>query len=251
LNSVYGPAKVHATSVVPKGWDIETVGDICNLSSGLWEGKSQPLVRVGVIRNTNFTEDGTLDSSDVAFLDVEQKQLKTRTLGRGDIILEKSGGGPEQPVGRVAMFDWKGGPYSFSNFTSVLRISRPDHIDARYLHHFLHWVYLSGLTEIMQTRSTGIRNLDGDAYKDILVPIAPMKKQLEIVSLIEAQHASIAGLLDQVRLLRIQKRGLIQKLFGSEISIGGSSAPSSFTPVAVGKLMGGKGQPTYKGAIQE
>src|SRR6201999_3437866 len=108
---------------------------------------------------------------------VERKQLATRRLKIGDIILEKSGGGPDQPVGRVAMFDWRGGPYSFSNFTSVLRIRQPNRINNRYLHNFLHWVYLSGLTEVMQTRSTGIRTLDGDAYKDILVPMPPMHRQ--------------------------------------------------------------------------
>ena len=213
LNSIYGNAKLHATTPLPEGWTSEALGEICNLASGLWEGKTGPLTKVGVIRNTNFTEDGTLDSGDIAFLDVEEKQLKSRTLKRGDIILEKSGGGPEQPVGRVALFDWNGGPYSFSNFTSVLRIKDTDKVDSRYLHHFLHWVYLSGLTQVMQTRSTGIRNLDSDAYKDLLVPIAPKRNQLEIVSLLETEHAATEAVLDQIRLLRIQKIGLLQKLF--------------------------------------
>ena len=38
----------------------------------------------------------------VAYLDVEEKQLAKRRLEAGDIILERSGGGPKQPVGRSA-----------------------------------------------------------------------------------------------------------------------------------------------------
>jgi type I restriction enzyme S subunit len=212
LRTIYGTARVTATMALPEGWGRERVGDICEFSSGLWEGTKPPLERVGVVRNTNFTEDGVLDDFDVASLEVEGKQLATRRLSIGDIILEKSGGGPDQPVGRVAMFDWSGGPYSFSNFTSVLRVRQPDRINNRYLHNFLHWVYLSGLTEVMQSRSTGIRNLDGDYYKDILVPIAPMEKQLQIVSVMNAEQASVGGLLEKVRLLRNQKRSLVHNL---------------------------------------
>jgi type I restriction enzyme S subunit len=243
MMAVYGPAKIHATTVLPAGWERERLGDICDFSSGLWEGNSQSLLKVGVIRNTNFTEDGTLDDSDVAFLDVEKKQLETRRLKVGDIILEKSGGGPDQPVGRVALFEWTGGPYSFSNFTSVLRIRRPKRVDNKYLHHFLHWVYLSGLTQVMQTRSTGIRNLDGDAYKDLLIPIAPAARQSQIVSLMEAEHASVEGLLQKIRLLRTQKRGLVQKLLNGEDLLHGGFNKSALETAAVGPFGPGNGRP--------
>src|SRR5437016_14198047 len=94
---------------------------VCQFSNGLWKGEKPPFVSVGVIRNTNFTKEGTLDDSDIAYLDVEAKKLENRRLQFGDIILEKSGGGPKQPVGRVALFD-KEGDYSFSNFTAALRV---------------------------------------------------------------------------------------------------------------------------------
>jgi type I restriction enzyme S subunit len=173
---------------------------------------------------------------------VEQKQLDTRRLKVGDIILEKSGGGPDQPVGRVALFEWAGGPYSFSNFTSVLRLRDPERIDNRYLHYFLHWVYLSGLTQIMQTRSTGIRNLDGDAYKDILVPIAPEARQRQVVSLMEAEHASVEKLLQKVRLLRTQKRGLVQRLLKGEDLLHTSFTRTGLKTGAAGPVASRNGQ---------
>ena len=90
--------------------------------NGLWLGKKPPFVRAGVIRNTNFTPLGTIDFSDVAELDLEAKQLKTRRLESGDIILERSGGGPKQPVGRVVYFAGSPRVWSFSNFTTAIRV---------------------------------------------------------------------------------------------------------------------------------
>ena len=97
----------------------EKLINLCTFIGGLWTGKKPPYLNVGVLRNTNFLKDGTLSFEDIAQLDVEEKQFKTRQLIYGDIILEKSGGGPKQPVGRVAVFDKTEDLYSFSNFSSI------------------------------------------------------------------------------------------------------------------------------------
>lgn len=149
-------------------------------------------MHVGVIRNTNFTKEGALDDSDIAYLDVEAKKLEKRTLQFGDVILEKSGGGPKQPVGRVILFDKSEGVFSFSNFTAALRVRDPQSLDFRFLHKFLHWTYVSGITEGMQSHSTGIRNLDGDAYKAIKIKFPPLPEQQRIVTILDEAFDGIA-----------------------------------------------------------
>jgi type I restriction enzyme S subunit len=175
-----------------KGWKTKTIEEVCQFSNGLWKGEKPPFVKVGVIRNTNFTKDGTLDDSDIAYLDVEAKKLEKRRLQFGDIILEKSGGGPKQPVGRVALFDKEDGDFSFSNFTAALRVLDPDDLDFRFVHKFLHWTYVSGVTEGMQSNSTGIRNLDGDAYKTIEISFPSLPKQQRIVGLLDEAFEGLA-----------------------------------------------------------
>ena len=175
-----------------KGWKTKTLEEACQFSNGLWKGEKPPFVKVGVIRNTNFTKDGTLDDSDIAYLDVEAKKLEKRRLQFGDIILEKSGGGPKQPVGRVALFDKEDGDFSFSNFTAALRVLDPDDLDFRFVHKFLHWTYVSGVTEGMQSNSTGIRNLDGDAYKAIEISFPPLAEQQRIVGLLDEAFEGLA-----------------------------------------------------------
>jgi type I restriction enzyme, S subunit len=167
------------------GWKIKTLEEACQFSNGLWKGEKPPFANVGVIRSTNFTKEGTLDDSDIAYLDVEAKKFEKRRLHFGDIILEKSGGGPKQPVGRVALFDKDDGDFSFSNFTAALRVLDPRELDFRFLHKFLHWTYVSGITEGMQSHSTGIRNLDGDAYKTIKISFPPVPEQRRIVGILD------------------------------------------------------------------
>lgn len=161
------------------------IGEVCDFYNGLWKGKKPPYTEVGVIRNTNFTKDGELDDSDIAYLPVEKKQLEKRKLVFGDIILEKSGGGPKQPVGRVIIFNKKDGIFSFSNFTSAIRIKDKNEVDYNYLHKFLFFSYISGITESMQSHSTGIRNLDLHTYKEIEISIPPLSEQKRIVKILD------------------------------------------------------------------
>ena len=174
------------------GMPTKPLAELCEFRNGLWKGKKPPYVHVGVIRNTNFNADGTLDDSDIAYHDVEAKQFKSRQLQLGDIILEKSGGGPKQPVGRVITFEKQNGQFSFSNFTSIIRVYNPDELDFRYLHRVLYWYYTSGVTEGMQRRSTGIRNLDFNAYKQLAIPLPPLPEQRRIVGILDEAFAGIA-----------------------------------------------------------
>ena len=174
------------------GWKTKTLEEACQFSNGLWKGEKPPFVNVGVIRNTNFTREGALDDSDIAYLDIEAKKFEKRRLQFGDIILEKSGGGPKQPVGRVALFDKAEGDFSFSNFTAALRIRDPHELGFRFLHKLLYWTYVSGVTEGMQSHSTGIRNLDGDAYKAIRIKFPPLPEQQRIVSILDEAFDGIA-----------------------------------------------------------
>lgn len=174
------------------GWETKTLEEVCQFSNGLWKGEKPPFVNVGVIRNTNFTKEGTLNDSDIAYLDVEAKKFEKRRLQFGDIILEKSGGGPKQAVGRVALFDKKKGDFSFSNFTAALRVLEPKAVDYRFLHKFLYWTYISGVTEGMQSHSTGIRNLDGDAYKAIKFSFPALPEQQRIVGVLDEAFENLA-----------------------------------------------------------
>jgi type I restriction enzyme S subunit len=120
--------------------------------------------------------------TNVAYIDVEEKQFATRKLKYGDIIIEKSGGSDKQPVGRPVLFNIKGGDYSFSNFTSTLRVIDECIVSCDFLHKALIGLYNKGVTRRLQSKTTGIHNLDFKSYLKIEIPIPPKSTQLSIVS---------------------------------------------------------------------
>lgn len=165
-----------------QGWEVIKLGDICEFRNGLWKGKKPPFITAKVIRMTNFTRECEMNEIEPIEIEVEKKQFLTRSLVNGDLILEKSGGGPNQPVGRVVRFNTKSNEhFSFSNFTTRLRILNNESVDSKYLHKYLKYFYMLGKTEKFQNNSTNIRNLNLPALKEISIPIPPLDEQKRIV----------------------------------------------------------------------
>ncbi|HOM69548.1 MAG TPA: restriction endonuclease subunit S [Smithellaceae bacterium] len=182
--------------------------------SGLWSGKKPPFTKAGVIRNTNFTASGEIDYSDVAWLDVETKQLAKRKLKYGDIIIERSGGGPKQPVGRVVQFRREDGIFSFSNFTTTVRVKKFDDLDPLFAFYILLELYQSGRTEDIQRRTTGLRNLDFKAYKErALFPLISRREQHHIAYMLSTVQTAIEQQERLIKLTRELKSALMHKLF--------------------------------------
>jgi type I restriction enzyme, S subunit len=165
---------------LPKGWAVTTIKDMCENINGLWKGKKEPFVNVGVIRNANFTKDFKLDYSKIEYIDVEQRAFNQRHLKNGDLIVEKSGGSDNNPVGRAILYEGKDSVFSFSNFTMALRIKEKEILTSRYLYYFLLAEYRKGSMRLMQTQTTGLHNLILDKYMSMPVLLPPFSEQLRI-----------------------------------------------------------------------
>jgi len=222
-----------------------TLGELTTTINGLWTGKKPPFINVGVIRNTNFTKDCQLNLSDVAFLDVEVKQFSSRKLQSGDIIIEKSGGSDKQPVGRPVLFELDEGDYSFSNFTSTLRILDRNVIIPKYLHKALVGLYQKGETKRLQSKTTGLHNLDFKAYLRIKIPVPPLSEQRSIVSELDLLRGIIDKKKEQQRELDrlaqasfydmfgdpiTNEKGWERSTFGENFTIGSGGTPSKTVP---------------------
>ena len=201
-----------------QGWEIKKLGDITTSINGLWTGKKPPFITVAVIRNTNFTKDCKLDTSDIAYIDVEVKQYASRKLQCGDIIIEKSGGSDKQPVGRPILFNIEEGEYSFSNFTSTLRVDDRTTILPEFIHRYLAYIYMRGDTAAMQSKTTGIRNLDFTLYKSIHVPVPPREEQERIVAELDGLSGVIERKREQLRELDALAQSIFYQMFGDPIT---------------------------------
>lgn len=158
------------------------LGDLLELSdSGVW-GAEDPAGGMSVLRSTNFNANGTLDLSKLTFRALEERSRTAKLIRKGDILLEKSGGGPKQPVGRVCLFKGDSRSHSFGNF--IARLRPTNDVVSEYLFYFLWHFHSVGLTSHYQKQTTGIRNLEFKRYLGIHVPLVDLEDQKRISAIL-------------------------------------------------------------------
>jgi len=200
INPSFKPSyNLHYKEHIPEGWCIAPISSFCTTVNGLWKGNKEPLINVGVIRNANFTKDFSLDYSKIEYIDVELKSFEKRNLEDGDIIVEKSGGSDNFPVGRSVLFNGESRKYSFSNFTMSLRIQDQNLIRPKYLYYVLQHKYRRGDMKQMQTQTTGLHNLQTDKFLAAPIPIPPIGEQDRIVLSIENLFRTIDGIRNMIK----------------------------------------------------
>ena len=137
---------------------------------------------VNVIRTTNFTNSGKIDLTNVVTRKIDQAKIDKKHLVSGDIILERSGGTADNPVGRVVYFE-ADGTFLFNNFTQLLRCK--DGVNSLFVFYSLFNYYHTHKNEIrsMGNKTTGIQNLKMDKYWDIPIADASPEQQEQFVNL--------------------------------------------------------------------
>ena len=136
-----------------------------------------------VIRATEFdnTYNLQLDNSRVKYRWIENSKLSKMNIQTNDLLIEKSGGSEDQPVGRISILTdeiLKGNQIAYSNFIHKITV---EGISPMYLYFYLKTMYNIKITDSMQSQTNGIRNLIMQEYFDQTVVIPPLQKQQEIV----------------------------------------------------------------------
>lgn len=154
--------------------------------------------RVLVIRATEFENDGNLnlENSRVKYRTLAISQLKKIDVQENDLLIEKSGGSPDQPVGRVSIITkeiLESNNIGFSNFIHKIRVDE-NIIVPEYLFFFLKAMHNLKLTDAMQSQTNGIRNLIMNNYWSQIIPLPTIAKQNEIVMHLSSIRNSITTL---------------------------------------------------------
>ncbi len=149
---------------------------------GEWGQEDKDGSGIKVIRTTNFTNNGKLDLSDVVTRDIDSAKIEKKKLFKGDIILERSGGTNDNPVGRVVYFE-EDGVYLFNNFTQLLRCK--EGVNSLFIFYSLFNYYQMNKNVIrsMGNKTTGIQNLKMDRYWQIPIADVSTERQKEFESI--------------------------------------------------------------------
>lgn len=169
--------------------------------NGEWGNEDTTGSGIPVLRTTNFTNEGVINYSNVVTRLINKKNINEKFLVSGDIIIEKSGGSSNQPVGRVVFFDGEENKYLCNNFTSILRLKDKKSNSPKYVFYYLFAKHRNGETIKYQNKTTGILNLKLDKY------IAEMRINLP---LIKTQEQIVKTLDLTLELLTLRKQQLAE-----------------------------------------
>ena len=179
-------------SELPAGWAEAPVSQLLEVSiGGVW-GKEAGIDEIDavVIRVADFRDDGSINFGSAPLRSITARQLMSRELRLGDILLEKSGGGPTKPVGRVVRMRPASGPVVPTNFVQLLRPNE-EFVDSGFLFWWLWRSHSDGTASEFQRATTNIRNLRTQDYLDRRAPLPPLNEQRQIVAAIEEQLSSL------------------------------------------------------------
>jgi type I restriction enzyme, S subunit len=141
----------------------------------------------------------------------EPRDIDMRQLLSGDLIIEKSGGGDNQPVGRVVSFNLDETALC-SNFLERLRPNQ-EVLHSRFGAYLLYFLWSSRFIIPFIKQTTGIQNLDTQDYFQQTVEIPPLAHQEDIADYLDCKTKKIDTLLKSkerlLTLLAEKRRALI------------------------------------------
>ena len=192
--------------------------DICEIITGEWgtEINENSKNIVSIIRTTNFVNNGKIDiqNKELVRREMDENKIEQKKLKKGDIIIEKSGGSPNQPVGRVVFFNLNSNDiFLCNNFTSILRIK--EKINSKYIFYFLRNSYKNNKVLKFQNKTTGIINLKLQDYLNASYIYLPeLKIQNKVVNILDILETILEKNQNYLNYLKELGKSLFTTMFG-------------------------------------
>ena len=175
---------------VPNDWAVKPLKKLLKFNApGDWGDDGGPNM-YRVLRSTNLTNKRRLDLSDIALRALKPEKAEQLSPRKGDILLERSGGGPDQPVGRVGYVADDLPSHAFSNFLHLLRPNAAE-INPSFLSWVLFQVNRTGRILRLEQQTTQMRNLNFRDYLTMPLPVPPPDEQTAIALVLDAVDAAI------------------------------------------------------------
>ena len=185
---------------IPTHWEVKHLKwSLDRIINGVWGDEPDGENDIACVRVADFDRQNfQVRIAEPTIRSVEPSQRVGRELRPGDLLIEKSGGGEKQVVGTVVHYDHCL-PAVSSNFVGRITV-REDNVPRfwAYLHAML---YAGKLTYPAIKQTTGIQNLDTNAYFNTEVAFPPHDEQRSIAAFLDRETARIDQLVTKHELL--------------------------------------------------
>lgn len=197
----YKDSEVEWLGKVPSHWRVDRLkASIQTCRNGIWgeealgDENDIPCVRVADFDRRRLR----VELSEPTIRNVTEKERAGRVLRKGDLLLEKSGGGENQPVGCVVLYD---DPRSAVCSNFVARMVAATGQNSSYWRYVHAAAYAIRLTIGSINQTSGIQNLDQDRYFNEYAAFPPQAEQAAIAAFLDREAGKIDALVEEQRCL--------------------------------------------------
>ena len=207
---------------VPSSWEVKQLKwSVLDCSNGIWGNEPDGVLDIIVVRVADFDRHHRKVRLDRPTLrSIDKSAREGRLLKRGDLLIEKSGGGDNQPVGMVVVYENED-PAVCSNF--VAKMTPKEGYHSAFLNYLHQAFYGTGLHVRSIKQSTGIQNLDSKSYLDEYAAFPSLQEQKEIANWLDNSCSRIDGLIFKtersIELLKEHRAALITAAVTGKIDV--------------------------------
>lgn len=209
----YKDSGVDGLGSIPLDWNVmQLKRSVTSCINGIWgsEPNNDGMDTI-VIRVADFDRQRlSINHDGFTLRKIEEKEKVGRLLRRGDLLLEKSGGGEKTLVGQVVLFD-KDFDAVTSNF--VAKMTPNSGFESRYLNYVFCRFYSQNINLCSIKQNTGIQNLDSASYLSEEFGFPSFIEQETIANFLDHETAKIDTLIEKqqqlIQLLKEKRQAVI------------------------------------------
>lgn len=182
---------------IPEEWEIDRCKwSIRSVINGTWGSEPDEENDLVCIRVADFDRVAfrVIDEPSTVRA-IEESQRGNRLLQKGDLLIEKSGGGEKQLVGCVVHYDLELEAVC-SNF--VARMPIASGMNSRFWAYVHAGMYAGRINYPSIKQTTGIQNLDSESYLNERVVYPPLPEQSAIAAYLDRETAKIDKLVEKI-----------------------------------------------------
>jgi type I restriction enzyme, S subunit len=215
----YKPSGIDWLGDIPNHWRITRIIDrTLNRIGGDWgedaDSEEEDHVLLPVIRVQDIVDEYKIGITNLTYRKIKNTKIEHRLITNQSLLIEKSGGGEKQLVGRVAIPDSIQKDAICSNFME--RFELDPKVDRGFINYIFHDLYSQNLNFPFVQQTTGIQNLNSTYYFYTKVAYPDRKEQIQIREFLDTATQNIDKVIalkqQQLQSLEQYKKSRIQEV---------------------------------------
>ena len=193
-------------SLVPNNWNVLMFKRIIeSVKNGIWgDEPKQNEDDIPCIRILNFNRNEMeVNIDDLTTRNIPILKQRDYILKKGDLLIEKSGGGEKNPVGFVVRYNHDL-PAVYANFMAKISL-KENEAKSEYIKYLCSNIYNKRIHLDSVNQTTGIQNLDTETYFKRFIPLPDINEQEKIAKFLDEKTAQFDSIISK-------KEALIEKL---------------------------------------